>query len=120
MISKQQRLLAYRASELTVLPRGKGLKLMRIPGSKLKQGTDGIRELNCLQEGEGLTIYAGKRKLKLQAQDIIERLGVRDRAGENLPSALPKVEYTQIIPKVQDGEENNLAPLTTPNKETLA
>lgn len=99
LISKQQRLLIYRTSELTVLPRGKGLKLMRIPGTKLKQGSDGIRDLTILQDGEGVTLYAGKSKLPLKSELIAERIGVRDRPGEALPSALPKVDYCQVIPK---------------------
>ena len=100
LISKKNRLLIYPASELTVLPRGKGLKLMKISNAHLKQGLDGIAELTSIQKGDGIIIYAGKRKIKLGEEIINERISQRERQGESLPSSLPKVDYIEVIAKV--------------------
>ena len=68
IVSKQGKMLIYRASELNILPRGKGLKLIKIANDKLKSGMDGIADIICLNEGEGANLHSGKLKLSL-AQD---------------------------------------------------
>ena len=98
LVSKQGRFLVYRTSELSVLPRGKGLKLMRIPGSQLKSGIDGIADLLVLQEDETVVLHANKCKLKISPEDVVERAGNRDRIGEALPARIQRLEYLELVP----------------------
>lgn len=106
LISKKNKLLIYRASELTVLPRGKGLKLMKISSNHLKQGLDGIAEMISVQDGEGVTLYSGRRKLMLTNDILQERISYRERQGEALPSALSKIDYMEIIPNINAQKES--------------
>ena len=96
--SKQGRLLVYRCSELSILPRGKGLKLMKIAGSKLNQGLDGVADIVCIHEGDSVKIHSDKRKLLIPAADIIERISSRERIGEILPTVVQRVNFIEVIP----------------------
>lgn len=98
--SKQGKLLFYRASELSILPRGKGLKLMKIAAAKLKSGEDGILDLCVLQEGDSLMVHGVKGKIKLSAEAICERLGERERTGESMPSKMKGIEFLEQIPAI--------------------
>lgn len=98
LISKQGRLIVYKASELKILPRGKGTKLMRIPTNKLDMGLDGVADIVSLQIGESVVLHASRGKAKLSPSDLIERIGPRDRAGESLPSACQRIDYIEIVP----------------------
>ena len=99
IVSKQGRLLVYRCSELSVLPRGgKGLKLMKIQGSKLTQGIDGVADMVCINEGDSVVLHSGKRKLNLSGDALQERIGPRERGGEALPSVMQRLDYIDVIP----------------------
>lgn len=98
VVSKRRRLLFYRASELTVLPRGKGLKLIRIAAAHLKDGSDGVTDICVLKDGDGLRVNSGKRHIDLKSKMVAERISVRDRTGEALPSSFTKVDYIEVIP----------------------
>ncbi len=98
--SKQGKLLLYRTGELSVLPRGKGLKLMNIVSSKLKSGEDGILDICVLNEGDSLMVHGGKGKIKLTPEAISERLGERERAGESMPKQMKGIEFLELIPAI--------------------
>lgn len=125
LVSRQGHLLIYQAKELSILPRGKGLKLMKIAGSKLKMGLDGIADVICIQPGDGVILHGSKRKLKLNAEAVQERISTRDRIGETLPSALQRVEFLEVIPAEPDAAVSGAAessdpPETTENQSTPA
>lgn len=111
-ISRQGRMLIYPASELTIMPRGKGLKLMSIPSAKLKQGLDGIADFISLKEGEGVIIHSGKRKLPVKNEALKERIAHRESTAEVLPSAIQRVDYLEVIPLAF--EEEAAAPVEEP------
>lgn len=97
VVSKQGKLLAYRASELKILPRGKGLKLMKIATSKLNTGLDGVAEIVCFNEGDSVTLVGqDEQKLTLSAEKIVANLGIRERAGESLPKHLQRLQYLEV------------------------
>ena len=98
--SKQGKLLLYRLSELTVLPRGKGLKLINIASAKLKSGEDGIVDVCVLNEGDSLIVHGVKNKIKLTPAAIAERLGARDRTGEAVPKQLKGIEFLELVPAI--------------------
>lgn len=97
LISKQGRMIIYKASELRILPRGKGTRLMRIANNKLEMGLDGVADIVSLQQGESVVLHASRGHAKLSAEDIAERIGSRDCLGESLPSAYQRIEYVEII-----------------------
>ncbi len=101
IVSKQGRMLIYRASDINVLSKGKGVKLIKISNERLKQGLDGIADIICLQDGEGANIHSGKLKLSLSPKIIAERISNREKAGEVLPERVQRVDYIELVPAKQ-------------------
>lgn len=96
-VSLKNKILFYAASELKVLPRGKGLKLMKISAKDLESGQDGLRCAAALTGGLGFMIHGPRFRLDIALSDIMERVGSRDRVGESLPSRLGTVSYISVI-----------------------
>ena len=88
----------YLCCELSILPRSKGLKLMKIAGSKLNQGLDGVADIVCIHEGDSVKIHSDKRKLLIPATEIIERISSLERIGETLPTEVQGVNFIEVIP----------------------
>lgn len=111
-VSNCNRILFYKASELKTLPRGKGLKLMKISAKALEDNEDGLRCVGALTKNIGFMIHGPKFRLDIVLPDIMERVGSRDRAGETLPQKLGKVNYiSEIMPK-----EPEVSDITTENE----
>ena len=85
-------LLVYPLSELPVLGRGKGVKLMSIPAAKLRNRVETIRAIAVVPAGEGLTVRAGRRHLSLRARDLEAYSGARTNRGRLLPRGLRGVD----------------------------
>lgn len=98
VVSKQGRMLVYRTQELNILPRGKGLKLMKISSSRLSQGLDGVADIVCIHEGQSIRLHSDKHKLLIPSSYLQERIGSRERAGEVLPQAIQHVNYIEVLP----------------------
>ena len=85
-------LLVYPLSELPVLGRGKGVKLMSIPSAKLRNRAETIRAVAVVPAGEPLTVRAGRRHLTLRARDLEAYSGARTNRGRLLPRGLRGVD----------------------------
>ena len=85
------RLLVFPVSELPVLSKGKGNKLIHIPSNDLKDGNEFIAGVCVLSESQSLKVYAGKRHGTIKFQDLINYLGSRARRGNKLPPYYSKV-----------------------------
>ena len=85
-------LLVYPLSELPLLGRGKGVKLMSIPSAKLRSRAETIRAIAVVPAGERLTVHAGRRHLTLRARDLEAYSGARTNRGRLLPRGLRGVD----------------------------
>ncbi|HIE79026.1 MAG TPA: DNA topoisomerase IV subunit A, partial [Candidatus Thioglobus sp.] len=85
------RLLVFPVSELPVLSKGKGNKLIHIPSNDLKDGSEFVAGVCVLSESQSLKVYAGKRHGTIKFQDLINYLGSRARRGNKLPPYYSKV-----------------------------
>lgn len=109
-VSLQGKFLAYRASELPVLNRGKGNKLMAIPGAKLDVGLDGLAACVSVPENVSIMLQCGKRTLTIESSDLVNRISSRSKAGTVLPRGFQKVDTIEIYCKhdIDSGiSENN-------------
>ena len=79
------RLLIFPLSELPVLSKGKGNKLIQIPAKDLAAREEFVVGLCTLTESQNLRVYAGKRHLTIKFQDLTNYLGARARRGNMLP-----------------------------------
>ena len=92
VISSGGNLLAFPASELPELDKGKGNKILQIPPAKLKAGEENIIAVTCVKLGGELTLHCGQRKLVLSWRDLQAYQGNRAQRGHALPRGFQRVD----------------------------
>ncbi len=96
VVTTEGRLLVFRLDQLPVLGKGKGNKMIDIPSAKSAGREEFVRDLIVMQAEEPLTIFAGKRHLKLKPSDLEHYLGERGRRGNKLPRGFQKVDRLDV------------------------
>jgi topoisomerase-4 subunit A len=99
IISKQGRLLIFPVSEVPVLNRGKGNKLIQIPSKDLKSGDDGVLGYCVVGEQQSIRIHAGKRHINLKLSDLDVYRGKRAQRGAKLPRGYQNPDAIELIVK---------------------
>ncbi len=92
VVSSIGRLLMFPISELTLLPKGKGLKIMQIPPARLKTREEYVLAMTAMAETDNLVVYAGKRHTTLKTADHEHYIGERGRRGNMLPRGYRNVD----------------------------
>ncbi len=95
-VSNEGRLLIHQLSELPLLAKGKGVKIISIPPTRVAEREEFARFILILPEGEKLTIYSGKRYLTLKLSDLEHYIYERGRRGNKLPRGLQKVDAIYV------------------------
>ena len=95
-VSSDGRLLLHALSELPTLARGKGMKTMHIPPSKLRSRHELVRFTVVVPHGSSLTLHAGKRHLTLKPLDLDNYELGRGRRGKKLPRGLQRVDWVTV------------------------
>lgn len=85
VVSSAGHLLVYPLTELPMMKKGKGNKLI-----DLKDG-DSVVAIATFAEGDSLSLDSGKRTLTLKPMDIANFMGTRGRRGALLPKGFQKV-----------------------------
>lgn len=85
VVSSAGHLLVYPLTELPMMKKGKGNKLI-----DLKDG-DSVVAITTFSEGDSLSLDSGKRTLTLKPMDIANFIGTRGRRGALLPKGYQKV-----------------------------
>jgi topoisomerase-4 subunit A len=96
-VTSQGHLLVFPASELPVMPRGKGLKLIQIPAAKHKSGEEIVVGVVVVPAGAGIRIAAGSRHLTLKSRDLDAYRGERAKRGNKLPRGLQRVDAIETV-----------------------
>ena len=91
VVSSAGHLLVYPLTELPMMKKGKGNKLI-----DLKDG-DSVVAITTFAEGDSLVLDSGKRTLTLKPMDIANFMGTRGRRGALLPKGFQKVSGVQKI-----------------------
>ncbi|SMN16313.1 Topoisomerase IV subunit A [uncultured Candidatus Thioglobus sp.] len=91
------RLLVFPVSELPILSKGKGNKLIQIPVKDLKAREEFVVGLCVLLETQNLKVYAGKRHLTIKFQDLTNYIGSRARRGNLLPKGYQSVDSIEAV-----------------------
>lgn len=89
-------MLVIALSELPQMSRGKGNRIINIPSAKLKSREEYVAAIDCIQDGEKLTVYAGKKYKTMKAAEVDEFAGERGRRGRKLPRGYQKVERISV------------------------
>jgi topoisomerase IV subunit A len=96
VVTLQGRLLIFPIIDLPELAKGKGNKLIQIPGKDLQTGKDQVVAMAAVPVNGQLVIMSGKRQLTLKANDITHYSGSRANRGLNLPKGFQRVESLLI------------------------
>ena len=91
VVSSAGHLLVYPLTELPMMKKGKGNKLI-----DLKDG-DSVVAITTFAEGDSLSLESGKRTLTLKPMDIANFMGTRGRRGALLPKGFQKVSTLSKI-----------------------
>ena len=90
-VSSIGRLLLFEMEELPELAKGKGNKLINIPGPKYKSGEEKMVAATVVPEDGSLEVYTGTRKMTLKWNDLDDYYGDRALRGSMLPKGWRKV-----------------------------
>jgi len=96
-LTNEGHLLIFPLAELPALPRGKGNKIIQIPGSKVSSREEYCVCIAVLFEKSSLTLTAGKRQLVLKPSDLKNFHGERGRRGNLLPRGFRGVTKMSVV-----------------------
>lgn len=91
-VTTEGRLLVFPVRDLPQLGKGKGNKIIGIPGERVASREEYLVDLAVLPSGATLLLQAGKRTLSLRAEDLEHYKGERGRRGNKLPRGFQRVE----------------------------
>lgn len=91
VVTSQGHLLVFPVQMLPQMARGKGNKLIHIPGGKLAKGDEFVVGAVSVPEDGSAVLQAGKRVLTLKPKDLDAYAGERARRGNLLPRGFQRV-----------------------------
>jgi len=91
-VSSIGRLLLFEMEELPELAKGKGNKLINIPGPKYKSGDEVMVAAAVIPENGALQVHTGTRTMTIKWNDLDDYYGDRALRGTMLPKGWRKVE----------------------------
>lgn len=94
-VSSIGRLLVFEMDELPELAKGKGNKIVGIPGRKYQSGEEKLVAVTVIPEDGNLRVQTGRRTMTLRWDDLDPYYGERGRRGALLPKGWRKVERLQ-------------------------
>ena len=95
-ISNEGRMLIFPIAELPIMNKGKGNKIMNIPGKKVTAREEFVSHLCVLAKSAHLKIYSGRRHLTIKSKDLKHYYGDMGKRGNKLPRGLQKVSRIEI------------------------
>jgi topoisomerase-4 subunit A len=104
-ISSIGRMLIFDISELPMLPKGKGNKIINIPKPKLLAGEESMNFICLLSDASTLQIHSGKRFMSLKLKDLENYISTRAKRGMMLPQGYRKVDSA-----IEINAEDEVAP----------
>ena len=95
-VTTEGRLLLFPVRDLPQLGKGKGNKIIGIPGERVASREEYLTDLAVLPSGASLVLQAGKRTLTLKADDLEHYKGERGRRGNKLPRGFQRVDQLLV------------------------
>ena len=95
-VTTEGRLLVFKVSDLPQLGKGKGNKIIGVPGDRVASREEFVTDLAVIPEGATLVLQAGKRTLSLKGDDLEHYKGERGRRGSKLPRGFQRVDGLQV------------------------
>ncbi len=97
-ITSKGRLLIFGLNQLPYLKKGKGNKIISIPGKmSLSKDPERLKFLKILPLNSNLVIHSGRHELKLNPGNQKNYMGTRGHRGKKLPQAYLNVDSVSIF-----------------------
>lgn len=95
-VTSEGRMLVIPLSDLPEMARGKGNKIIGIPGKRVAAREEYVVAMIVAPEGARVRLVSGKRHLNLKAADLNAYEGERGRRGNKLPRGFQKVDGLEL------------------------
>ena len=86
-------------AELPLMAKGKGIKYISIPSSKLKSNEERVKHVGLLQPGESITLICGKKHKTMKPAEIEGYIAERGRRGLKLARGYQAIDELIINQK---------------------
>jgi topoisomerase-4 subunit A len=96
VISGDGRLLVFSVSEVPVMSKGKGVRLINIPQASFASKQEWLHSVIVVPAEQSITLHAGKRHLTLKPTDLAHYTSERGKRGNKLPRGLQKVTAAEL------------------------
>jgi topoisomerase-4 subunit A len=96
-VTNEGHLLLFPIQQLPQLSKGKGNKIINIPTSSLKDGSEYVVAVTVLNQNQSLKLLSGRRNLVLKFNDLQHYMGERGRRGNKLPRGYQKVDGMETV-----------------------
>ena len=100
-VSNEGRMLLFPLSDLPVMARGKGNKILSITPARVQSREEFLIAIGVIREADSLRVHAGKRYVNMKFNELDHYIGERGRRGNKLPRGFQKVDKIEIIPSKQ-------------------
>ncbi len=98
-ITNEGRMLMFKIAELPELAKGKGNKMISIPGARVAERQEYVIAFAVMDRSKILLIHSGKRYIKLAIDELEHYRGERGRRGNKLPRGFQKVDRVEVQDK---------------------
>ena len=95
-VGSQGHMLVIPVRELPILSRGKGNKIINIPGRKVASGDEAMCVVALVQDKESITLHSGKRIKKMSAREVKTYAGERAQRGSRLSRGYRSVDAIAV------------------------
>ncbi|MGI9211046.1 MAG: DNA gyrase subunit A, partial [Methylococcaceae bacterium] len=97
LITAEGRMLIHACTEVPILARGRGNKLIQIIPAELSAGRDKLLHIAGMPDDASLKLYAGQRTFTLKPQDWAHYQAGRGTRGMLLPKGLQRVDRVDVL-----------------------
>ena len=99
-VTNRGNILVFMLAELPPMEKGKGEKILAIPGARVVQREEYLAGIAVFKEGQQLLLRTGKGELKLRSgNDIDQYVSERALRGSKLPRGHQEVKEIEVIEK---------------------
>ncbi len=95
-ITQQGHMLAFPIADVPQLSRGKGNKLINVPGAAFKAGGESMVAIAVIGASDQLLVRSGARHLRMKLKDLEHYIGERARRGHKLPRGFQRVDGVEV------------------------
>ncbi len=96
VVSSAGYLLVFKLSELPMLSKGKGNKLLGIPSKKVKSGEEWAVAAVAFNAEQSFKVHSGKRTMNFKPKDWLEYESGRAKRGKKLPRGFQQVSSLEV------------------------